>query len=107
MQVWAGEQGGHHIFASLRTRGLKQTAIVKLTATLTDTGEVLGPSQSVRVFPDRPAQGFCEAKAILFQIDTKLDMRVLINRQVNLKAEVSDADGAAVTEQKTVVIGSP
>ncbi|MDC3985018.1 hypothetical protein [Polyangium jinanense] len=107
LQVWAGDQGGHHIFASLRTLGLKQTAVVKLTATLVDSGEVIGPSQSVRVFPDRPAQGFCEAKGILFRIDSQLDIGVLVNQQVNLKAEISDADGTAVTEQRTVVIGSP
>lgn len=107
LQVWAGDQGGHHIFASLRTRGLKQMAVVKLTATLVGSGEVIGPSQSVRVFPDRPAQGFCEAKGILFRIDSQLEMGALVNQQVTLKAEVSDADGTALTEQKTVVIGAP
>ncbi|MRG97874.1 hypothetical protein [Polyangium spumosum] len=107
LHVWPGDQGGHHIFAALRTRNLKQMAVVKVSGMLSDTGEVLGPVQSMRVFPDRPAQGFCEATGILFQIDTKLPMAELVGRQVHLKAEVSDADGAAVVEQKTVVIGSP
>jgi hypothetical protein len=107
LQVWSGDQGGHHVYAALRTRGLKQTAIVKLSATLVDTGEIIGPLQSVRVFPDRPAQGYCEARGILFRIDSKIAMSELANRQVDLKAEVSDADGTVVTEQKTVVIGSP
>jgi hypothetical protein len=104
VELWAGEQGGHHIFVSLRTRNLRQSSVVKLSGELVDTGETVGPLAAVRVFPDDPAAGYCEMNGFLFQLDTKMSIFYFLGKTMKLTAQVSDNDGASVTETQTILL---
>jgi len=104
IDVHSGDQGGHHVYVSMRMRNLKQSSILALSGHVPATGATLGPSSAVVVFRDDPAAGHCESVGQIFQIDTQADIADLLGKTVELTAEVSDADGDAGTVTRTLVL---
>jgi hypothetical protein len=106
LDVWAGDQGGHHAFLGARTQNLKQTSILSVSAQVPALGATIGPFSAVAVFPDDPSAGYCETYGFLFRFDSQIDMGLLFGEAIELTATVKDADGTSATDTNSVVIAS-
>lgn len=107
VEVWAGDQGGYHIFMGARTRFLKQTSVLTLSAQVPALGATIGPFSAVRVFPDDPVAGHCETYGVIFRIDSQqLGIGELLGQPIELTASVQDADGTTAQDTKSVTIAS-
>ncbi|WP_437735354.1 hypothetical protein [Sorangium sp. So ce1335] len=58
----------------------------------------------VIVFPDDAASGYCQRTDIVFRLDQQVNITDLFGRKLELTARVTDADGAAAEDTKTVVL---
>jgi hypothetical protein len=106
LDVWAGDQGGHHAFLGARTQNLKQTSILIVSAQVPALGASIGPFSAVAVFSDDPSAGYCETYGFLFRFDSQIDMGLLFGNTIELTATVQDADGTSSTDTNSVVIAS-
>lgn len=100
----AGPQGGHHIWVALRMRNLKQTSFVTLTGYFPDLDVTVGPIAFQLGFGEIVALGYCERLAIQFQLDSQVDISMLLGMGMQLTLQIADDDGASAGEVKNVVL---
>jgi len=108
VDVFAGGQGGFHIFVRVRMRNLRQSSLVELRAHVPDLGADIGPLSFVSVFLDDPHVGFgyCTMPARIFQIDTQIPVGDLLGKTIELTGKLSDPVGDARELTKTVVLAT-
>lgn len=107
VEVWAGDQGGYHVFVGARTRFLKQTSTLTMSAQVPALGATIGPFSAIRVFEDDPGAGHCETHGIIFRLDSpQLAVEDLLGQPIALTAAVEDADGTTAQDTKSVVVAS-
>jgi hypothetical protein len=104
VDLYAGDQGGHHFYLAVRARGFRQTAVVKVTGQFPDVPTTIGPFTAQQIFADNPAAGACEALGVLTRIDANVSVGQLLGKTLNLTVDVSDASGTKLTANRTIVI---
>jgi hypothetical protein len=106
VDVYAGEQGGFHIYVALRMRNLRQSSVLELIAHVPDLNDDIGPISFVSVFPDDPHIGICGMPARIFRIDTEIPLSDLLGKTIELKAKLSDSDGDMGEVMKTLLLAT-
>lgn len=106
VDVYAGDQGGFHVYVALRMRNLRQSSLVQLSAHVPDLSEDIGPISFVSAFADDAHTGYCEMGARIFQIDTQIPLPNLLGKTIELKSKLSDVDGDLGEVMKTVVLST-
>jgi hypothetical protein len=104
--LWAGNQGGHHVYVALRMRNLRQQAIMRLDGYVEELGITIPPVLQVVVFRDDAAAGYCERVGIIFQLDQEVEIQQVFGRTLQMTVRVTDADGTTAEDKKTVVLSS-
>jgi hypothetical protein len=106
IDVYAGPQGGHHVYLSLRMNNLRQDSMVELRAMVPDLGLEIGPQTFNAVFYDYPVGGYCEVLGWQFQIDGSVSVDQLVGKTMEITGTISDADGDSAQVTRTVVLST-
>jgi hypothetical protein len=102
----AGPQGGHHLWVALRMRNLKQTSFVTMTGYFPDLDVTVGPIAYPIGFAEIVSLGYCERLAIQFQLDSQVDIAMLLGMGMQLTVQLADDEGASAEEVKNIVLAN-
>lgn len=102
----AGPQGGHHVWIALRMRNLRQVSMVTLTGYAPGLHLDVGPLMYNVTFGEDPLLGRCWANYLTFPVDFAVDYKQFLGQELQIKAQVSDSDGATAEESAVVNISN-
>ncbi len=108
----AGPQGGHHIWVSVRTRGIRQSGSI-VTLSVSDSENPTQPvllTERRVVFDLQPVDGgACALVGIRMQLDETVgvDLQALDGHHAAVAATVEDPDGARASATRLVVLRPP
>lgn len=102
--IEAGPQGGHHVWLSLRVRGLRQ-----MGSRLTVKGYFPELAFELRPFTAhitlrKAGEGRCEVHGVRFQVDRGLPVEAVRGRALDIDVALEDPDGDVAAAAQRVVI---
>lgn len=107
----AGPQGGHHVWLSVRVKGLRQTGTVLgiLASDDDDPGHRVLSNRNVIFSFRRDEGGFCTLSGVRLQLDERGDVELasLEGHHVRVAVHARDPEGSTADDEKVVQVKGP
>lgn len=108
----AGPQGGHHVWVTLRARGVLQAETLT-TYSATDITDGSAPrvliTRTVPFVLDQDEGGFCVLTGVRLQLDEDPTVAIasLVGHRIELRVSIRDANGRAAQDTRTITLRAP
>jgi hypothetical protein len=99
-----GPQGGHHLWISLRVKGLKQAgSITTITAVQPGTNLAAPKAKFAMAFSEETG-GFCKLYGLRYQLDAGGDLAPFLGKPLDLQVEVAEPGGLSASAAAHIII---
>lgn len=104
LSLVTGPQGGHHLWISLRMKGIQQVGSITTITSVQPGTNLAGPATKFAMAFSPETDGFCKLDGLRYQLDVTGDIASFLGKPLDIMAAVTPPSGPSASAVAHVVV---